>query len=116
MSEKVRLTGLGIEVKSGKLDLTIDEARELYQQLHKLFGERSEKIIYVDRWHYNYPPYWTQTLPDYRPVAYPLITCQTISGPEGTYGKSGGTQNVDQTNTGTVVRGTDGTQTVNWKY
>ena len=43
---KVELTGLGLEIKTkeGTIKLTIDEAKELYRQLHELFGE---KVIHV---------------------------------------------------------------------
>ena len=42
MTKKLRVTGLEVETKDGKkVALTRDEARELYELLHGLFGKES---------------------------------------------------------------------------
>ena len=70
MTKKLRVTKLEVETKDGKkVALTLDEAQELYEQLHGLFGKESPGtpsyplIIERDRWYppwpyYNYNPVW----------------------------------------------------------
>jgi hypothetical protein len=60
-----------MKLKSEKLnkELSIEEARELYNELKEVFGE--DKIEYVPYEHIRYPWY-----PD--PI-YPAITCGTGS-------------------------------------
>jgi hypothetical protein len=67
MSNKIQLTGMEITTKTGeKIVVSVEEAKELYDQLHKLFGEKPvvSYPIYIEpyRWKYpNFPPtpMWT---------------------------------------------------------
>ena len=83
---KVELTGLEIKTKDGTSRLTIDEAKELYRQLHELFGEKVIHVpsapIVIDRfptWPV-YPPSPIYTREPYigdPPFPqWPTITCQ----------------------------------------
>jgi len=65
MSDKLQLTKITLETKDGKkVELTIDEAKELHEQLHSLFGEKlryvpsAPLIIERDRWQQHYRPYY----------------------------------------------------------
>lgn len=55
-----------IKIKEG-IELTVDEAKELYLELHKLFGENAPVITYP-----VVPCY-----PTY-PVWEPIITCKGV--------------------------------------
>ncbi len=64
-SKKLKLTKIALETKDGKqVELTIEEAKELHDQLHTLFGEKTTYIpsapivIERDRWHPPYQPFW----------------------------------------------------------
>jgi len=67
MSNKLKLTKLEIKTKDGKrVSLTMEEAKELYDQLHELYGERivvqpyQSIVIERDRYPWTYPgnPIW----------------------------------------------------------
>lgn len=67
-TKKLKLTKITLETKDGKqVELTIDEAKELHDQLHALFGEKTTYIpsmpivIERDRWHTTFRPYWYGT-------------------------------------------------------
>lgn len=56
---KLKLTKLVLETKGGKsVELSMDEAKELHDQLHELFGTKyvPSQPIFIDRWPYR--PYW----------------------------------------------------------
>ena len=76
MSSKLQLTKIALETKDGKkVELTIDEAKELHEQLHSLFGEKIQYvpsaplIIERDRWQQPYRPYYW----------YDQVTCGSSS-------------------------------------
>lgn len=79
---KVELTAIEITTEQGMTKLTIDEAKELYRQLHELFGEKAITIpstpIIVERWP-TWPVYpqipWTSTDDPLQPPR-PMITYQ----------------------------------------
>lgn len=53
--KKIKVTGLELETKGGaKVPLTLEEAKELYDQLHDLFGKETE---IRHQWHY-WRPWW----------------------------------------------------------
>ncbi len=61
MSKKLRLTKIELETKGGKkVELSIDEARELHDQLHELFGEKyvPNQPIVIERDRYPYRYWW----------------------------------------------------------
>lgn len=66
---KIRITNLELTTSSGQIiGLSIEESKELYQQLHELFGskEAPKEIlkpypVYVDR----YNPYWQSVRPNW---------------------------------------------------
>jgi hypothetical protein len=65
MSKKLKLTSIQLKTKDGEeITLLMDEARELYNQLHELFGDKTTYvpsapiIIERDRWLRPYQPYW----------------------------------------------------------
>lgn len=67
MSKKLKLTKLELETKDGKkVELSLEEARELHEQLHELFGSKTTIIpgapiiIERDRW-WPPRPYYTST-------------------------------------------------------
>ena len=67
-TKKLKLTKISLETKDGKqVELTIEEAKELHDQLHTLFGEKTTYIpstpivIERDRWHPPYPQIWYGT-------------------------------------------------------
>ncbi len=64
-TKKLKLTKIAIETKDGKqVELTLEEAKELHDQLHTLFGKKATYIpstpivIERDRWHPPYRPFW----------------------------------------------------------
>ena len=65
MSKKVKVSSMTIELKDGrKIELGIDDARELYKNLEDLFGTKvftsaAPVIIERDRWYPPYRPLWT---------------------------------------------------------
>ena len=66
----MKLTKIKLESKSGSsIDLTIDEARDLYNQLHELFGTKyiPSSPIYID-------PCYTKPYPIGNNISYDLIT------------------------------------------
>lgn len=82
MSRKVKLTKIELTTKEGKkVDLTLDEAKELHDQLHALFGAKTvyvpmqSIIIERDRFQPIYQPTWLST-PHYSAYA----TCEGNSG------------------------------------
>ena len=76
MDNKLKLTRIELQTKnSKKIMLTIDEAKELYQQLDELFGDKDTSsqipIIFHD-----YP--WPWTYP-YRQVTYDSTSAKVES-------------------------------------
>lgn len=60
--KKIKVTGLELETKKGqKVILTLDEAKELHEQLDELFGAKSN---------YNYTSPWIWFTPNSRPYYY----------------------------------------------
>ena len=66
--EKLKLIKIILETKDGKqVSLTIDEAKELHDQLHALFGKKTISapsypiVVERDRWIGPYQPYWYGT-------------------------------------------------------
>ena len=60
MSKKLKLTKLELETKDGKkVELSLAEAKELHEQLHELFGDKTVYLpsqpVIIDRWR---NPYW----------------------------------------------------------
>lgn len=61
MDNKLKLTGIEIQTKnSKKIMLTLDEAKQLYQQLNALFGNKDNLTlipitIYDHRWAWAHP-------------------------------------------------------------
>jgi hypothetical protein len=65
--KKLKVTGLELETKDGKkVALTLDEARELHEQLDDLFGK---EVQYVPSQPIYVRPWWE------RPDVPPYITC-----------------------------------------
>lgn len=90
MADKLKLTTIGLTTKDGKrIELDVAEARDLYNQLHELFGRPSyiptwPIIIERDRypWAPPYRPWWqdqTTSAPG-GPIHRPTITCQSGNG------------------------------------
>ena len=83
---KVELTALRIKVGEATLEISIQEAKALYRQLHDLFGERlmscpnSPVVINTPTWFPPRPPLSPQWITAPRtgdPLpAFPTITCQ----------------------------------------
>ncbi len=68
MPEKIKISKIEVKTSDGKkVDLTLEEAKELYEQLDKLFGDKtvyvpnSPLVIYKDRWPY-YPVTWSDSM------------------------------------------------------
>lgn len=85
MTEKVKITKLLIEISKTQVELTLEEAKELYEQLGSLFGKEIEYVpsmpivIEKDRWHPPYQPTWI----DRTDIKYPSTTeiiCSTSGG------------------------------------
>lgn len=53
------ITKLKIKMGKKETEMTMNEAKKLYEDLHVLFGEK-EVVVYRDNyWHWHYPrPYW----------------------------------------------------------
>ncbi|MEW8119891.1 MAG: hypothetical protein AB2792_22240 [Candidatus Thiodiazotropha sp.] len=67
-AKKVKLSKIILDTKDGKqVELTLEEAKELHDQLHTLFGEKTTFIpstpivIERDRWN-PLRPYWYDTV------------------------------------------------------
>jgi len=64
MSKKLKLTKIQLETKDGvQISLSLDEAKDLHDQLHELFGTKYAPNIpiYIDRYIPTYNPlrpYW----------------------------------------------------------
>ncbi len=107
MSRKLRLTKIELETKDGKkVSLSLDEARDLHDQLHDLFGKKDTVyipytplppvIIERDRYPWRNPctPYWiaTPSTCDKIPLdSPPIITCEVRSDSGLKVGYSGST-------------------------
>src|ERR1035437_9602606 len=76
MRDKVELTGLKIKTKDGVFELSIEEAKQLYLQLHELFGE---KVIHMPS-----APIIIERFPQW-PIYPPLITGPKHVEPDITY-------------------------------
>ena len=67
MSDKIKITGLELKTKDGKkVELTLEEAKELHEQLDELFGKEVKYVpstpIYVRSWWETNPyPYYGVT-------------------------------------------------------
>ena len=66
--KKLKLTKICLETKNGEnIDLGLDEAKDLYDQLHSLFGETKVYIpsapVVIDRdwWNPSYRQFWSDT-------------------------------------------------------
>jgi len=60
MSDKLRLTTIKLETKDGKaVELTLDEAKELHDQLHDLFGAKylPSTPVEIERDYYPWRPF-----------------------------------------------------------
>jgi hypothetical protein len=86
MEQKLKLTKIVLTPRGGRdVELTINEARDLYMQLAELFAPRlmPTQPVVIDR----YPPAWAPYQPfwisspsaDY-PQNLPYVTCQAPSG------------------------------------
>lgn len=83
---QIELTGLEIKTKDGSTRISIDEAKELYRQLHELFGEKVIHVpstpIVVDRWPvYPSSPIYVKDTPDTSRPSWmpPEIICHGIA-------------------------------------
>ena len=85
MSGKIELSKLTLTTKEGpEVDLTVAEAKDLYEQLRQLFEQKTvfvpsvPIVIERDRWPYwrPYEPIWVSRGPD----NYTRITCSAQSG------------------------------------
>ena len=86
---KVELTALRVKVGETSIEMSIQEAKMLYRQLHDLFGERitscpnSPVVINTPPWFPYKPlasPQWIETPRTGDPLpAFPTITCQARS-------------------------------------
>lgn len=69
MKRKTRITKVVLDLGSRQIELTTDEARELFESLSEFFGEKQTTIpypVYIERptrrW-WTYPqPYWSTTI------------------------------------------------------
>jgi hypothetical protein len=83
MTKKLKLTKIELETKDGKkVELSIEEAKELHDQLHELFGSKFIPsvpiIIERDRYPWPYTPRWVESPNTGTPYpALPQIWCQT---------------------------------------
>ena len=82
---KVKLTKLELTTKDGKtVELTIDEAKDLHEQLHELFGAKTVYLpsapIYIEpyRWPYS-RPYWGVTCESNGTTVHSKTTGMTVS-------------------------------------
>lgn len=89
MPTKLNVTKIVLTPRGGQdVTLTIDEARDLYNQLAELFAPKLapqapvviEREVWPAPWR-PYQPYWLSTpgAADY-PTALPYVTCQAPSG------------------------------------
>lgn len=92
MATKLTVTKIVLTPKDGKdVTLTVEEARDLYNQLAELFAPRlaPQVPIVIERevlplpWR-PYQPYWMLGTPD-QPVVQPYVTCSTPSGLQTRY-------------------------------
>jgi len=72
MGKKLKLTKIELETKDGKkVSLSIEEAKDLHDQLHDLFGQNVQFIpsrpVIIERDHYPWrnpcAPYWRSSEP-----------------------------------------------------
>ena len=93
MSDKMKLTGIELTTKDGKkIGLTIEEAKDLKEQLNGLFGKTETVFvpsapIIIERDRYPWPyypayptPIWTNPYP-----TYTTVTCKAESGLQVSY-------------------------------
>ena len=87
MSDKMKLTGIELTTPDGgAVKLTVAQARDLYAQLHELFGRDEPRQIIIERdvwpapWR-RYRPIW-QDGPSLKPgpPREPRIMCRAASG------------------------------------
>ncbi len=83
MSKKLRLTKIELETKEGKkVSLSIEEAKDLHDQLHELFGQSIRYIpsspIMIER--DCYP--WQDRIIPYYSTGSNIVTCE-VKGDSG---------------------------------
>jgi hypothetical protein len=95
MSEKIKLTKIELKTQEGKeISLSIDEAKELHDQLHELFGKKetvfvsshSAAPIIIERDRYpwrDYRPFWATTTDRNTPTYAPSVISCTVEGNSG---------------------------------
>jgi hypothetical protein len=83
---KIKITSLRLETKDGKeIDLSLDEAKDLYLQLKEIFKDRETLPIYVpliiDRFD-PYKPYWYEQIwmNSNADVNHTFVECNSSSG------------------------------------
>ena len=85
MSKKIELSKLTLTTKEGtEVDLTVAEAKDLYEQLRQLFEQKTVVLpsvpIVIERNHWPhwrpYEPMWVTCGPD----DYSRVTCSAQSG------------------------------------
>lgn len=85
MSGKIELSKLTLTTKEGtEVDLTVAEAKDLYEQLRQLFEQKTVFVpsmpIVIERNHWPYwrpyDPMWVTSGPD----DYARVTCSAQSG------------------------------------
>lgn len=83
MTKRLKLTKIELETKDGKrIELSLDEARELHDQLHELFGAKfipsTPIIIERDRYPWPYTPRWIESPTTAPPIpGLPQVWCAT---------------------------------------
>jgi hypothetical protein len=85
MSGKIELSKLTLTTKEGsEIDLTVAEAKDLYEQLRQLFEQKTVLLpsapIFIER---NHWPYWNPYGPTWVTSGsddYSCVTCQAQSG------------------------------------
>ena len=93
---KQKIVSIEIELKNYEpIKFTMDEARELYEQLHGLFGEKEQHNHYhshYDRW-WNRPYYTWYGASSTTPTN--AVSSTSISSPDDLIGKAVASNNTD---------------------
>lgn len=71
-TEKIEITKINIQVKDTKLELTLDEAKELKKALESLFPKPEIEHVYMDRYIDSPWRYWKYDI-------IPYLTCESGS-------------------------------------
>jgi hypothetical protein len=78
MKETISITALRVKTTRGEeLELTLDEAKKLHQQLDELFGTNPSQPIIIERDRY---PYYDPYSPPYGPPLPWITWCGTSDG------------------------------------